>query len=93
MNNLILRKTLPHLLGVVVQSARRTLQWDAMRKQQAPALEEPLQPPPGSGTLAAMPIAPEPLDASVDMHLSAGTTDGLAMANELQTLLAEMDWG
>lgn len=73
------------------QSARRTLNWDLVRKQQGLALEEPLQAPTGSAALISMPMAPEALEPSVD--LSAGATDGLAMANELQTLLAEMDWG
>ncbi|BDA40778.1 probable DNA mismatch repair protein MSH6 at C-terminar half [Coccomyxa sp. Obi] len=81
----------PGLCGAnTPESARRMLHWEMGRKS---ALGEPLQSPSSSAALARVPLAPEPLDTSVDLNLNAGSPDGLAMATELQTLLAEMDWG
>lgn len=78
------------LMCLVEQSARRMLHWEVARKLAA----EPLQSaPPSSSALLSVTVAPEPLDTSVDLNLGSGSTDGLAMATELQTLLAEMDWG
>ena len=65
------------------------LHWEVCRKG---ALGEPLQDPSSNGDLASVPLAPEALDTSVDLDLNADSPDGLAMATELQTLLAEMDW-
>ncbi len=74
----------------LAQSARRVLHWEMGRKN-GPG--EPLEGPSSSVALASVPLAPETLDTSVDLNLNAGSPDGLAMATELQTLLAEMDWG
>ncbi len=76
-----------------LQSSRHLLHWGEAERKLEGHMQQLGAHASASAALGMAPAPAEPLEPGGDLGLSsASSTDGLVMTNELQNLLAEMDW-